>query len=38
MRYARTDPHELPRLAGRLPQIDTPVLIIAGREAARQGP
>jgi hypothetical protein len=38
MRYARADPHELPHLAGRLPEIDTPVLIIAGREAAQQGP
>ncbi len=31
MRYVRTYPHELPILARRLPDIETPVLIIAGR-------
>jgi pimeloyl-ACP methyl ester carboxylesterase len=31
MRYARAYPDELPELAARLPEIDTPVLIIAGR-------
>lgn len=31
MRYARAYPDELPQLAGRLPEISTPVLIIAGR-------
>lgn len=30
MRYARTYPTELPRLAARLPDIETPVQIIAG--------
>jgi pimeloyl-ACP methyl ester carboxylesterase len=30
MRYARTYPDELPELARRLPEIETPVLIIAG--------
>jgi pimeloyl-ACP methyl ester carboxylesterase len=32
MRYARTYPVELPRLAALLPEIETPVLIIAGRQ------
>jgi pimeloyl-ACP methyl ester carboxylesterase len=31
MRYVRSYPDELPRLARLLPEIDTPVLIIAGR-------
>ncbi|MGH2849665.1 MAG: alpha/beta fold hydrolase [Solirubrobacteraceae bacterium] len=31
MRYVRTYPEELPRLAERLPHIETPVAIIAGR-------
>jgi pimeloyl-ACP methyl ester carboxylesterase len=31
MRYARAYPKELPRLAERLPEINAPVLIIAGR-------
>ena len=31
MRYARSYPNELPRLAERLPEINAPVLIIAGR-------
>jgi pimeloyl-ACP methyl ester carboxylesterase len=31
MRYARAYPDELPQLAGRLPEINAPVLIIAGR-------
>jgi pimeloyl-ACP methyl ester carboxylesterase len=30
MRYARTYPEELPQLARLLPEIETPVLIIAG--------
>ena len=30
MRYVRTYPDELPELARRLPEIETPVLIIAG--------
>lgn len=31
MRYVRAYPHELPELARRLPDIETPVLIVAGR-------
>ena len=31
MRYARTYPDELPKLAERLPEIEAPVLVIAGR-------
>ncbi len=32
MRYVRTYPEDLPRLAERLPGIDTPVQIVAGRK------